>query len=238
MRLALDARVAPPVIPSDVGTNVFVGRVFGNPTVPTSVGRFFSVHPVAAFGAEVEGGAGSLTVDTSRSVLVLVTGGRVPVAGDDLICVYCDNRWVAERLVPTAAGPATPCPSVPPVLTMTVNNPSLNGGMFQDDTIAYQAVPSGYAALHVADSSGKAYLGQSSFTDPFGDSFRYYFYWSATSYLLSRVYLHSSFGSPLKDSARYIWSFPAAGNSCSPFGLTNGSVYPGGDPASRVTISG
>jgi hypothetical protein len=48
-----------------------VGQVFGNPTVPTAVGQYYSVHAVDVWGKEAEGSAASLSVDMTRAFLVL-----------------------------------------------------------------------------------------------------------------------------------------------------------------------
>ncbi|HSQ57467.1 MAG TPA: hypothetical protein VLM40_17225, partial [Gemmata sp.] len=74
-----------------------VGQVFADPKVPTTTNVYFSVHPVEVYGNEAEGGAGSLTVDGTRSLLVYVVGAVTPVAGDILVCRFVGNRWVASR---------------------------------------------------------------------------------------------------------------------------------------------
>lgn len=86
---------------------VFVGRVFGNPTVPTKTGTYVSVHPVDVAGAEIEASPGSLTADTARSLLVYVIGPRPVIAGDDLICRFVGNRWVALSSTPSTG--SIPC---------------------------------------------------------------------------------------------------------------------------------
>jgi hypothetical protein len=86
---------------------VFVGRVFGNPTVPTKTGTYVSVHPVDVGGAEIEASPGSLTVDATRSLLVYVIGSRPVIAGDDLVCRFEGNRWVAVSGTPSAG--SIPC---------------------------------------------------------------------------------------------------------------------------------
>ena len=54
---------------------------------------------------------------------------------------------------------------------------------------------------------------------------------------LSRVYEPTDFGPAYHDSAIYNWQIGASGNSCSPFLLSIGNIYPGGDNRCVVTIS-
>src|SRR5689334_13529725 len=96
--LARPASESGPPGGADRGTHspAFVGRVFAQTAVPTSVNRVFLVHPVTVLGSEQEGGPGSLVVDTSTTVAVYVIGLQAPVVGDDLICRFVSHRWVAE----------------------------------------------------------------------------------------------------------------------------------------------
>ncbi len=107
--------------------------------------------------------------------------------------------------------------------------------MFQNCTLTFGATPSSYSALELGT---QCYLSTTSFVDQRGDSFRYYFYCQNTQYLLTRVYVTSTLGSPYKDFVRYSWAMTASGNSCIPFLLSNGQIYSGGDASCVVTISG
>lgn len=89
-----------------------IGRVFDGGALPTTTGKYYLVHPVTLGGLETEGGAGSLTVDTSRTVPFYVLGSHAPAVGDDLIGHFAENRWVAER---NHSG----CPNTPPTATTT-----------------------------------------------------------------------------------------------------------------------
>jgi hypothetical protein len=216
-----------------------VGSVFGNPTVPTSTGAYFSVHPVDVAGTEGEGSPGTLLVDTSRSLLVYVIGSKAPAAGDYLVCRFVGHRWVAERFAKTPPGvliPGCPCASVPRTLQMSVSNPNLNNRIFQPATLQYYSpVPPQFSALALGSF---AFLSTTSFTDDLSTSpFWYYFTCFQGSYALTRVYPKTGTGQPFRDSIRYRWSVVAPGNSCSPFLLNNGTIYTGGNPACVVTIS-
>jgi hypothetical protein len=216
----------------------FVGRVFANPSVPTSTGRFFAVHSVAVLGAEGEGQPGSLSDDAGTTANVFVVGSRVPAAGDDLVCRLVGDRWVAESAPALGAAgitlPGCSCTVIPLMLRMTSLNPSCNGGMFQPCTLAYGATPTQYGALALG---AECFLSTASFVDENGDSFRYYFACERTQFTLSRVYANSLFGSPFLDPVRYTWPLGAPGNTCDPFLLAGGQIYPGGDPSCSVTIS-
>ena len=215
----------------------FVGSVFASQAVPTATGCYYSVHPVLVLGVEGETNPGSLTVDTSTTVLVYVAGGRPPVSGDSLICRFIGHRWVAERLLPGSGGVAVAgcfCTSIPATLRMSSSRPTSNGGMFQNCTLQYGATPASYNGLAIGAQS---YLSTASFADQFGNKFQYYFYCQRNQFFLSRVYVNSVFGSPFQDSVRYLWTMTSAGNTCSPFLLGNGQIYSGGDASCIVTIS-
>jgi len=214
-----------------------IGQVFGNPTVPTSSFKYFSVNPVFASGIELEGNLGSLTVDFTRSFLVYVIGTKTPVAGDLLICKFIGNRWVAERMGKTSSIVTLPgCPCLlPPSLQMSVIRPDANFGMFQNATLAYTAVPPELSLLALGTNS---YISTTTFIDQVTlDSFWYHFFCSGGYFCISRIYAVSVYGSPFSDAIRYRWQSGQPGNSCIPFLMSNGKVFPGGDPTSVVTLS-
>lgn len=228
-----------------------IGQVFAERSVPTNTGPFFAIHPVTFSGSPAEGAPLTLTPDTSVTLYVYVVGGRVPVAGDNLICHglksyrgggYPDLSlkpqfiWIAEPLVQNGGGiliAGCACTSIPGTLTMTSSAPTSNNGIFQNATLVYQATPPAYTGIPIGSSG---YLSTASYTDQFGDTFRYYFYCQRNQFFLTRVYEHSIFGSPYEDSVRYTWTL-GYGNTCAPFWLSNGRVYAGGDASCVVTIS-
>jgi hypothetical protein len=217
----------------------FVGRVFAQLAVPTSPGRFASVHPVAVLGAEGEANPGTLLVDTSTMVLVYLLGPGVPAAGDDLVCRFVGHRWVAERMDDGGGTmislPGCPCAAIPSVLHMTSGDTTCDGGMFQNCVLAYGPTPSVYTPLGLGAS---CFLSTGSFTDGnTGDSFQYTFSCGPSGYTLSRVYAVSIFGSPYKDVVRYTWVIGEFGNTCTPFLLNRGQPNSACDPATVVTIS-
>ena len=227
-------------------------QVFRQRSVPTTTGCFYAAHPVDLFGGVGEGVAPGLAADTSVTMYVYVAGGRPPVAGDYLLAHEVIGiapgqpgtdwartpYWAAERLLPNSGGGGGAvgcyCASIPPALTMSSSNHAANGGMFQDAALAYGPTPAGYNGLGLGAS---CYLSTASYLDQFHDSFRYYFYCQRNQFFLSRVYVNSVFGSPFADGVRYLWTMTSAGNSCSPFLLSNGQIYSGGDASSVVTIS-
>ncbi len=217
----------------------FVGCVFADPSVPTSTGRYFAVHPTTILGAEGESNPGALSVDPTRTVLVYVIGSQAPVAGDYLICRFIGSRWIAERMAKPQAQlitiPGCPCTTIPGTLNMAVTHPDANNGLFQPTTLVYGPTPPEYVPLALGDN---CYLSPGSFTDSSTtDSFRYYFGCFSGFYIITRVFQVSIFGSPYKDTIRYKWFVGFPGNTCSPFLLSNGQIYAGGDPSSVVTIS-
>ena len=217
---------------------VLVGRVFANPAIPARTGTYVSVHPVEVSGAESEGAAGTLTVDASRTFLAYVVGPTAPVSGDHLLCRFIGDRWLAERMGGSTTEvivPGCPCASSPAALHMTASRPDTNNGIFQTSELVYGPTPPGLLSLGIGTS---AYLSRSSHTDSStGDQFRYYLSCFQGFYLLTRVYEKSAYGSPHRDTMRYRWLAGFPGNTCRPFLLTNGQMYPGGDTACVVTIS-
>jgi hypothetical protein len=217
----------------------FVGCVFANPAVPTSTGKYFSVHPVTILGTEGESNPGALSVDTTRTALVYVIGSKAPVAGDYLVCRFVGSRWIAERMAKPQAQlitiPGCPCTTIPPVLQMTSSNTTANNGLFQSTSLVYGPTPPEFTPLGLGAS---CFLSPSYFTDnSTGDHFRYYFGCFSGFYIITRVFQVSILGSPYKDTIRYKWFVGFPGNTCSPFLLSNGQIYVGGDPSSVVTIS-
>jgi hypothetical protein len=70
------------------------------------------------------------------------------------------------------------------------------------------------------------------------DDFWYTFFCTGGYACISRIYATSAYGSPFSDVIRYRWFETDAGNSCSPYSMTNGKIYPGGDSTTVVSISG
>lgn len=79
------------------GAPRFVGQVIDAGAIPDRVDRIFLVHPVRIDGGESEGGAASLSVDSSRAIPVVAVGSRPPELGDFVIAVSVGGRWVADR---------------------------------------------------------------------------------------------------------------------------------------------
>jgi hypothetical protein len=115
----------------------FVGKVTGPSTI--LVGRFVGVQPMVVTGAEVEGGAGTVTQSGApATVAVLLLGPAVASIGDMLICRYVDSRWVTERM----SGAGKP--------TLYVASTS---------TVAFVGGSSGGSVLTVASASAVSWVG-------------------------------------------------------------------------------
>jgi hypothetical protein len=216
-----------------------VGRVFGNPTVPTHTGCYFSIHPVGVAGVEAEAAPGALTVDGSDALLVYVIGPKAPVAGEDLVCHFVGNRWVAERMTTKAPQtvylPGCPCTALPQTLHLSVNKPYLDDQIFHNCTLQYGPTPPALRSLSLGDYS---FLSTQTFNDAVtSDQYWFYFTCYQGYYMITRVYINSVFGSPFRDVVRYKWVVGFPGNTCSPLLLSHGQPYPGGDPTCVVTIS-
>lgn len=85
-------------------TPSFLGKVVDGGSMPTTGGKFFLLEPVDADGTESEGGAATLSADSSRKIPTLVLGDDPPGAGDFLVARAIGGLWVADRGCSGAGG--------------------------------------------------------------------------------------------------------------------------------------
>jgi hypothetical protein len=131
--------------------------------------------------------------------------------------------------------PGCPCPDGPGVIYMKSTRPDLNSELFQDATLRYIATPAPYAPLLLGTHG---YYSDEEFIERgHGDVYRYFLACDPAAYGLHRVFVESSFGSPLIDLRRYTWTAGVRGNTCDPFYYLGGTIYPGGNPAGKVYLS-
>jgi hypothetical protein len=226
------------------GVPAFVGQVTSS-AAQIGVGKFLLVRPTFVLGQESEGASGNFTPIGSSTVPVYLIGPGLASTGDFLVCKFVDNRWVAERTTPSSGGgtgggvtiPTCFCPEIPATLTMISGSSTCNFHMFQSCTIAYSSIPSVYDEL---DLGSYAFLSTETFPDPLADGalFQYMLTCFYNQFALTRLYAESPYGSPFRDAVLYTWFVGSYGNTCSPFHLDNGVVYPGSDPTCFVTIDG
>lgn len=69
--------------------------VYNGGAMPAEPDHYYLTNPTYLNGAETEGGIGSLSVDTSQTIVVNVLG-KAPMAGDYLTAYAVGGRWVAE----------------------------------------------------------------------------------------------------------------------------------------------
>jgi hypothetical protein len=62
-------------------------------TYPTSAQSFYACLPLTVLGAEVEGGAGSITPGSS-TFFALNLGSAVPPVGTHILATFVESRWV------------------------------------------------------------------------------------------------------------------------------------------------
>jgi len=217
----------------------FVGRVIANPTRPAASNLYYSVNPVAVLGIEAEGSPATLVPDTATTVLVCVLGSEVPVIGDDLLCRFVENRWVAERYGSRsheggASIPGCACLAIPTVLYLTAVGPC--EGIFQACVLQYGPTPAEFSGL---DLGANCFLSTETFFDEFaGVSYRYHFGCDTNFFRISRVYEPSVYGGPIHDASIYSWSINHPGNTCNPFLLSSGSIFSGGNTNCIVRVNG
>lgn len=232
-----------PVGLSPAGQPSFVGRVVADARQPTAPGYYYLVNPVAILGAEGEGATATLLADATKTALVCVIGTKAASAGDDLICRFVGNRWVAERFGATSPPPPPPppatipgcnCTAIPTTLHMSSSGPCVPSD-FQACTLQWGPTPPEFSSLGLGAS---CFLSTDVFNDPFtGGTFRYTLGCDTIYFRLSRVYEPTAFGPAYHDSVIYTWRVGDPGNSCAPFLLSAGTIYPGGDNRCIVTIS-
>lgn len=150
------------------------------------------------------------------------------------------GEWIFARTTSSGGGGGTgvllgcTCRFPPIDLTMTVSTEGCSNGLFNSCTISYQTTPSSLTSLRLGTS---CYLSNETFNDTqTGDLYHYYLACFTNIIRISRVFPTSVYGSPFLDSVIYFWTLGLPGNTCSPFSLTNGSVFAGGDASCAVTI--
>jgi hypothetical protein len=78
---------------ADPGAPCLVAQTTRIGVYPTVAQSFFACTPVSILGAEVEGGAATLTV-LAPVFFALNLGAAVPPQGTDVIASFVGNRWV------------------------------------------------------------------------------------------------------------------------------------------------
>ena len=231
LRRAAEIDALAPIV--GTGSPAFVGTVV---TASASPGTILKYQPTSVLGTETEGGSFTSTTRSANRYALFLGPGNTG-AGEMLVVRFVAHRWVCERGgsgITTISLPRCTCP-VPTSLTMSVVYPGLNYGIFQAGTLSWQAVPAALSGLYLGPS---AYLSNGTFVDPStGDTFWYLFYCETGLWCLTRVFQFSIFGSPYREGIRYRWSPGLTGNVCSPFLLSQGTVFTGGNPGTVVTLS-
>lgn len=75
------------------GAPAITARTRSAGSYPTAAQRYYAMVATEAFGAEVEGQAGTLTPG-SGTFYALNLGATVPPVGTDVICTFAGGRWV------------------------------------------------------------------------------------------------------------------------------------------------
>jgi hypothetical protein len=138
---------------------------------------------------------------------------------------------------PPVTIPGCSCNPIANPLNMTSSGPCYPGD-FQACTLHYGPTPSQFSSLGLG---ANCFLSTADFQDstqnpPFG-LFRYTFGCTANFFSLSRVYEPTMFTQAYHDTTIYTWAIGLTGNQCSPFLLSNGTIYPGGSPNCLVVIA-
>lgn len=78
---------------AEAGSESAVLRTKAVGTYPTAAGSYFACSPVAVGGAEAEGTAATLSVDTSRTIYAYNLGSSIPPSGTYLVAHAAGGRW-------------------------------------------------------------------------------------------------------------------------------------------------
>lgn len=95
-------------------------QVYNGGSMGSAADLIYFTHPVLATGAETEGGAAVLTVDTATTVPVVVLG-HAPALGDYLTAYAVGGRWVSERGGASGVGFTTCFPCAIPNENLTIS---------------------------------------------------------------------------------------------------------------------
>lgn len=224
------------VLPTD---QILVGKILSLGSLPTTVNAYYPVGIVSILGQEVEGSAGVITDRGLTPIMVFMIGSSPPSAGDFVLCRFVRDRWVGEHMKKHSTGVLVPscyCPSIPSQLTLTVTNPQTVYYMLQSAVLSYVPTP---ASLHNLALGTNTFLSTKQYVDQiFTDPFWYHFSCVGGYFVLDRVYATSSYGSPYRDITRYRWPAGTLGNTCSPFRMIGGQIYPGGNTTCIATVTG
>jgi hypothetical protein len=111
------------------GTAHRLVQVYHGGAMPSSPDHEYLTHPVELDGAELEGSAASITVETSTIIPVAVLW-NTPNAGDILTAYAVGGRWVTERGGGSGATgyPCGSCRIPAHDLTVGCTNPILGNG--------------------------------------------------------------------------------------------------------------
>jgi hypothetical protein len=219
--------------PGEPGTARMVGRVL-TPTAQISVGQFLNVQPVSVLGAEVEGGPGVITDDTTAAVAVYLVGSRPAQQGDLLVCWFLKFRWVAYRGKSSSSNgqpvPNCPCLPMPSTIIQTSNNLEPK---YKSCTYVWGQNPAG------APNTNLNYYSQQSFNDPVtGDLFYYVMNCNLGFIYMGRWFPKGSqLGVYNDEGTIFQWLVGMPGNTCKPFHMSLGQPKAGVITPQFVTLS-
>ncbi|MGZ6045576.1 MAG: hypothetical protein ACXWNW_13695 [Isosphaeraceae bacterium] len=142
--------------PARSGSAKFLGTVVNAGSIPTAADKYCLVNPTEINGTETEGGAVTLTANTSIMIPGIVLG-LAPVVGDRLVFTAIGGRWIARKYTSGGGGTPTPgfiacCPSNPVPTSLTLSftfrggtNAHTYNNEFQNTTLTYMTSPPSYA---------------------------------------------------------------------------------------------
>lgn len=78
---------------SDGGSPAVAAQTTTETTYPTVANAFYQCQTLSVLGAEIEGGAASITTDPG-TIKAYNFGSQVPPVGTKVICRFVSSRWV------------------------------------------------------------------------------------------------------------------------------------------------
>ena len=129
--------------------------------------------------------------------------------------------------------PGCACSTIPSPLSVT---PGIYcEGVFQACTLQWGPKPAEFNNLPI---EAMCFLSVELFYNSLAQAYyRWHLSCNSSSFGIRRVFYPTDDGGPFLDGTFFSWSVGVPGNACSPFLLSNGGIFPGGDPRCTLIIA-
>lgn len=228
---------------SAISTTPRITKILGKvvtPGVTIGLNKFVTMQPVHIVGDETEGATSTLE-NAGETMIAMWLGPKTPTVGDMAVVSRVDYRWITGRQnqgggsgPPIGGGiPGCLCTAIPLTLTMTPGG--FCGNVFDACTLQWGPTPPELAELPLGT---ECFLSNESFYHNLFESYyRWHLFCYAALFGVKRAFLPTTQGGPFLDATFFAWTIGLPGNHCTPFLLSNGRIFPGGDPRCVLTIA-